>query len=314
VPGLRPRNGKQRQERASATAVTKNQFQVADATSIGVLKAGARTVRHHKLGWLKEDLLASGELDGTKDALHAKIWAGNTAQKFYIRAQQDIMGDDLNPLDTVPGRDHEGKFAFHKLVDVLKNHLGLAYLLHAYDVNTSTFKRLRMRGGAALEKQVPHKKGQSVLLHKDYAVTIYNARYFFIKNQMRKWLQSNAQASTKRKAEGRTWLRKKWDTEEEKDVDFGAGYEKKNRDHAKRQEGAKVELVDTLNRDGRRSYASLEKALNNWCCWKTIKRFFISTDDFTTYSQNIRPLLSEGNRLKQVNFSKHVHNRWGHMR
>ena len=47
---------------------------------------------------------------------------------------------DLAPhlLHTIPGRDHEGKFAFHKHVDVPKNHLSLAYLLHAHDVNTST--------------------------------------------------------------------------------------------------------------------------------------------------------------------------------
>ncbi len=92
---------------------------------------------------------------------------------------------------------------------------------------------------------------------------------------------------------------------------FGAGYDKKARDHDKRQQGTKGELVDVMNRNARRSYASLEKALNNWCSWKTIERFLKSNANFTTYSQNIRPLLSEGNRQKQVRFSTHVHNRWG---
>ncbi len=69
---------------------------------IGVLKAGLTTVRHHTLGWLKDDLIASGELDGTKEALHAKIWADYNAQKIYIQAQQDIMGEDFNPLRTIP--------------------------------------------------------------------------------------------------------------------------------------------------------------------------------------------------------------------
>ncbi len=59
-----------------------------------------------------------------------------------------------------------------------------------------------------------------------------------------------------------------------------------------------------------RWYVSLEKAMNNWCSWKTIERFLKSNEDFKTYSQNIRPLLSEGNRMKQVSFSQHVHNRW----
>lgn len=103
----------------------------------------------------------------------------------------------------------------------------------------------------------------------------------------------------------------KWDTEKQRDPKFGAPFEKKARDQAKRQEGAKGELVEILNRNARRSYASLEKAMNNWCSWKTIERFLKSQKDYLTYSQNIRPLLSEGNRLKQVSFSQHVHNRWG---
>ena len=92
---------------------------------------------------------------------------------------------------------------------------------------------------------------------------------------------------------------------------FRSGVRQKARDYAKRQEGAQGELVQIMNRNARRSYASLEKAMNNWCSWKTIERFLKSNDDFKTYPQNIRPLLSEGNRLKQVSFSIHVHNRWG---
>ncbi len=49
-------------------------------------------------------------------------------------------------------------------VDVPKNYLSLEYLLYAYDVSQFTFKRLRQRGGDALPKQVPHNKGQCVLL------------------------------------------------------------------------------------------------------------------------------------------------------
>jgi hypothetical protein len=94
-----------------------------------------RTVRHHKKGWLKEDLLASGRLDGSKAALHAKVWADYNAQKLYVRAQQDILGEEFNPLYTIPGRDKEGKFAYDKTVDAPKNHLSLSYLLYAYDVD-----------------------------------------------------------------------------------------------------------------------------------------------------------------------------------
>jgi hypothetical protein len=77
------------------------------------------------------------------------------------------------------------------------------------------------------------------------------------------------------------------------------------------KKGAKTDWVDILNRNGRRSYTSLEKAMNNWCSAKTIERFLKSQPDYLIYSQNVRPLLSEGNRLKQVAFSKHVQDRWG---
>ncbi len=150
--------------------VNKNRYVISDP--IGVLKAGTRTVRHHTKGWLKEDLIASGHLDGSKGALHAKVWADYSAQKLYIRAQQDILGDDFNPLHTIPQRDVEGKFAFEKTIDVPKNHLSLAYLLHAYDVDATTFKRLRLRDGAPLQKQVAHNKGKSVVLDQEYAASI----------------------------------------------------------------------------------------------------------------------------------------------
>jgi hypothetical protein len=294
-PALRPRVSKDTLISETPEAQkkgNKNRYTISDP--IGVLKAATRTVRHHKKGWLKEDLLATGHLGGTKSALHAKVWADYNAQKLYIRAQQDILGEDYNPLLTLPGRDVEGKFAFDKTVDVPKNHLSLAYLLHAYDGDATTFKRLRLRDGAPLKKQVAHNKGKSVVLHEEYAASIYTPCHFFVQSQMRKWLEHNQQVTTKRKADRRKWLRKKWATEKEKDPDFGAAYDKKARDHNTRQQVTKGELVDIMNRNARRSYASLEKALNNWCSYKTIERFLKSNDDFHTYSQNVSPFYQKG--------------------
>ncbi len=130
----------------------------------------------------------------------------------------------------------------------------------------------------------------------------------------RKWScgpNKTYQASISNMAMQRKKLSGMWDTEKMKDPKFGAAYEKKSRDHAVRQTGAKDEIVETLNRNGRRSYSSLEKAINSWCSNKAIERYLKSMEDYHTYLQNVRLLLSEGNRLKQVNFSKHVRNRWG---
>ena len=168
-----------------------------------------------------------------------------------------------------------------------------------------------MRQGEPLQKQVPHNKGRTVLCDNDLAETVYTPRYFYVMAEMKTWMKSNPQASARRKADRRKWLRQNWDLEKEKDGEFGKGYDKKSRDHIARQKGAKEELVSLLAQNGRRSYSALGKAMNSWCSISTIERFFKSQKDFQYYSQNVRPLLSEGNRQKQVAFAQHVHNRWG---
>jgi hypothetical protein len=74
------------------------------------LKDGLKSVKHHKAGWLKEALLRNGELDGTKKALYARIWADYSAQLIHIRAQQEILGEDYNPLHVYSNRDKNGHF------------------------------------------------------------------------------------------------------------------------------------------------------------------------------------------------------------
>ncbi len=107
---------------------------------------------HHHFGWLAEDLKAKGELDGSKEALNIRLWSDYNAQLVHMRAMKDILGDDYDPLHVLAVRNKKGKFTFNKNVDVPKNHLSLAYLLHAYGVSQSTFKGLRQRGGESVPK------------------------------------------------------------------------------------------------------------------------------------------------------------------
>ncbi len=123
---LRARKKTQQSDAPASVVVTKTKWLKEDP--IAALKAGLRTVRHHKPGWLKEDLIAEGKLEDTKHAIHEKIWADYNAQLIHIRAQQDIMGPDFDPLRVVPTRNEDGQFAFTKVVDVPKNYLSLTYL------------------------------------------------------------------------------------------------------------------------------------------------------------------------------------------
>jgi hypothetical protein len=118
----------------------------------------------------------------------------------------------------------------------------------------------------------------------EYAATLYTPRFFYVQYQMKQWVKTNPQANAQRKSVQRKRYCAIWDQEKQKDPDFGEVYEKKSRDHDKRSKGAKVEVAETLNRNRRRSYCSLEKATNNWSSYKTIERFLKSKPDYITYS------------------------------
>ena len=120
-------------------------------------------------------------------------------------------------------------FSLINNVYVPKNHLSLAYLLHAYDVSDSTFRRLRSRNGAPLEKQVPHNKNKSVLLDPEYASTHYTGRFFYVQHKMKMWTRENPGASSDRKASMRKSWRGNWDYEKSTDESFGAVFGKKGK-------------------------------------------------------------------------------------
>ncbi len=56
---------------------------------------------------------------------------------------------------------------------------------------------------------------------------------------------------------------------------------------------------------------SLCQETGEWCSKNTIINWLKSQPDFCLYTKRIRPGLTEQNRMKQISFSRHVHNRWG---
>jgi hypothetical protein len=108
--------------------------------------------------------------------------------------------------------------------------------LHAYDISSLTFKRLRLRNGKPLDKQIPHNnKGQSVLVNPELAATLYTPRFFYVQYEMKQWIKQNPQANAQRKSVQRKRYRAVWPLEKEKDPTFGEVFEKKSRDHDRRQ-------------------------------------------------------------------------------
>ncbi len=92
-------------------------------------------------------------------------------------------------------------------------------------------------------------------------------------------------------------------------------FQKKARDHLAKQQYMKECITDALRKDEGgnccRSYDSLVKATGDWCNRTTIVNWLQSKPDYCLYTKRIRPGLTEANRLKQIAFSQHVHNRWG---
>jgi hypothetical protein len=92
-------------------------------------------------------------------------------------------------------------------------------------------------------------------------------------------------------------------------------HEKKARGHLAKQSVMKETVVNALQKDKggncSRSYASVAKDTGDWCSSQTIFNWLKSQPDFCLYTKRIRPGLTEANRHKQIEFSKHVYNRWG---
>ena len=107
-------------------------------------------------------------------------------------------------------------------------------------------------------------------------------------------------------------LKTKWET---LSTEERVPYDKQARDHLARQGVISESVADAMRKDKggscSRSFLSVQQATGDWCGKNTIVNWLKSQPDFCLYTKRIRPGLTEQNRLKQIAFSEHVHNRWG---
>ena len=83
------------------------------------------------------------------------------------------------------------------------------------------------------------------------------------------------------------------------------------RKHDARHPHIKPELIDALEAHVCRSYRQLSQCVDGWCSTRTIERWLNSHPTFEVYKKNIKPGLTEVNKVKQVNFSDRVvDHRW----
>ncbi len=131
----------------------------------------------------------------------------------------------------------------------------------------------------------------------------------YVDHHMAVWLQKNPHRKydPEAKKKQKQFYRQKW---EGVAVLEREPYEKQSRDHLAKQNVMKEAVTHALQKEKggnySRSYASLAKSTGNWCSSQTIFNWLKSQPDFCMYTKRIRPGLTEANRLKQIEFSKHV--------
>ena len=137
----------------------------------------------------------------------------------------------------------------------------------------------------------------------------------YVDHHMAVWLQKNPHRKYDPEAKNKQkqFYRQKW---EGVSVIEREPSEKQSRDYLAKQKVMKEAVTHALQKEKgencSRSYnASVAKSTGDWCSSQTIFNWLKSQPDFCMYTKRICPGLTEANRLKQIEFSQHVHARWG---
>jgi hypothetical protein len=106
--------------------------------------------------------------------------------------------------------------------------------------------------------QIPHNKGQTVLLNKVLASQYYSARRLYVNAEMLKWKDTprGAQASAIQRKEYREKLKATYTSLPASTLE---AWEKVSRDKMKLQKTIKKSIIETLNDNNEQSYVALEE-------------------------------------------------------
>ncbi len=89
-----------------------------------------------------------------------------------MQGMQACFGEDFDPRASKPTRDAKGEWQTNKN-SVPQNFITVKYILHAYDISYSTFKRMKKSDAFIPETKVHKSKGKSVIDDKVFAEVIY---------------------------------------------------------------------------------------------------------------------------------------------
>jgi hypothetical protein len=169
-------------------AMPKSKFGI--MSSIDLLKWGLEYKRNVNKGWLKDLLVRELLLEDTKPAKNARFWQDYQAQCLFIQGMQAALGDEFDTRVSKQGRCEDSDFAGNKN-GVPQNVLTVKYLLHAYDISYTGYKRMKASSNFVLSKKVHQNKGKSIFEDKDFAATFYTPFRMYLKQKWAEWMETD---------------------------------------------------------------------------------------------------------------------------
>jgi hypothetical protein len=152
---------------------------------------GLQFKRNVNKGWLRDVLVREQILDGSKAATQARFWSDHKAQDLFMQGMQAGMGDDFDPRILKQKREADGHFGLNKN-GVPQNFLTVKYILHAYDISYTTYKRMKKAAPDVPKTKTQHpNKGKSIFEDKEFAKNWYSPYRMFVRLKFAEWMQTD---------------------------------------------------------------------------------------------------------------------------
>jgi hypothetical protein len=173
---------------ATVTAIPKTVY--AKISSIDLLKWGLQYNRNVNKAWLIDLLIKEKIIEDTKQAKLQRFWDDYQAQCVFIQGMQAALGEDYERRISNQSRTEDGGFGPNKN-GVPQNYLTVNYLLHAYDISYTSFKRMKKSDNFVAVERVHKNKGKSVFKDKEFAAKFYTPYRMYLKLKWAQWMETD---------------------------------------------------------------------------------------------------------------------------
>ena len=245
-----------------------------------------------------------------------RVLSGYKSQLAHVDGMEELANANKIEIENprrsknMGDRCDEGKWKSAKAAsqtNVPKKPTYYTISTHAYGVPRSSFKRrvTADRKGQTINGYDGRNKDRpfiSVIESRAAAFGLYSPRYFYVHEHV---LYGSSDENGLKHSDRVKQLGKDFDAKEGGGEDISR-WQRLAREHDARHPHIKPELIDASEAQVCQSYRQLSQCVDGWCSARTIERWLNSHPTFEVYKKNIKPGLTEVNKVKQVNFSVRV--------